>query len=126
MKDMLEALVKEVETAGCIAAVDDKQIPKSNGVNWRRLTLMVGDKDMLASRPLLAILIPPTKYPVTVDYYHADPQQVTGHRYEWGRDPNLKHLDNPPTIDNKGELQKVLRGLMDSAETTMILSRLAC
>ena len=125
MKDLLKTIAAEINTAGgTVAAVDVVNVPKGNGVPWKRLVLSLTDKDGLVSRPLLSVVVPPTKYPVTVDYHHVDPQQVTGHRYEWGRDPNATHPDNPPTIDSREELEKMLRGLLGLPETALILKRM--
>lgn len=77
------------------------------------------------ARPLVTVVSPPAEWPVTVEYHHADPSITTGYKYEFGRDPNIVHADNPPTIDNETELAKILDALLALPETQRTLAAAA-
>lgn len=125
MKQLLDQIAETIKaSAGCNAVVTATPIAKPNAP-WVRLTLSLASADGLFVRPLIAVLAPPSRWPVVVDYYHIDPRRTTGYRFEWGRDPNAVHADNPPTIDNEAELQKVLDGLMALPETAVTIRQLS-
>lgn len=122
MIELLQTLANQIAgQTPCKASIVTTSIPKVHG-NWRRHTLQLTSTDGSFSRPLLTVVSPPARWPVTVEYHHADPTLTTGYSHEWGRDPNIVHPDNPPTIDNEAELSKVLAGLMALPETTKSLA----
>ena len=126
MKTLLEKLASEITT--CTATVTVVPIPKGNGVPWVKLVLVLESLDKLFKRPLLSVLAPPTRFPVVVEYHHADPQKTTGYRYEFGVDPNdpeLHKRTNPPTIDNLAELETLCRALLGTDETKLTVSRMS-
>ena len=124
MKQLLDTIAAEF--TGCKAAVVITDLPTQGGT-WKKFWLILATLDGAFTRPLLAVLAPPGQWPVTVDYFHTNPQETTTYKYEFGRDPNDvgQHKLNPPTIDNIAELERTLRGLLDLAETKLIVARMS-
>ena len=112
MQEFLEGVAAKLK--GVKTSVTVTPVPKASGVPWKRFTLHVGDMAGEFTRPLIAVICPPSRWPVGVTIYHEDPQVTTTRRHEWGRDPNEKvgPGENPPTIDDFDELEKVVAGLL--------------
>lgn len=122
MKALLDKIAAEL--TGCKATVIVDRIPKGIAP-WVKLTIQVASTDGMFIRPLLAVIAPPSRWPVVVEQYHSDPRTITGYRYEWGVNPNEKRTDNPTTIDNLAELEKVIRGILSLDECKQIVSRMS-
>jgi len=118
MKGLLERIAAECGGDGRRAAWELEHVRKKGGV-WKRHTLVLATPDAAPGkrptldRPLLAVVAPPSDWPVTVEYFHADPAERTGYKHQAGRDPNAAHDDNPPTIDDETELERLVRWLFD-------------
>lgn len=135
-KEFLETLVGgllEKAAPGCKAKIVMKEIPNGAGIPDKKFVVVIADAGNEFARPLLAVICPPTRFPVQVTLYHADAQATTTRCREWGICPNCKlwkcnetgreyvltngnrdreFLDNnPPTIDDFKELETVIRGL---------------